>query len=181
MDLANMETPRMGRSLPSSHQAAIALGSNLGDSQTIVQEAIATLNRIPGITVDRASHLYRTAPLGPPQPDYLNACVLVSTYFLPEMLLDILLQVEAQFGRIRRERWGPRRLDLDLLLYDDWIVNSPTLQVPHPRMHERAFVLVPLAEIASGWVNPVQGRAIADLLQAVDTTGIRLLEPIPDL
>jgi len=167
-----------GRSPLAVHRAAIALGSNLGNSRAILQQAVITLHQTPGIRVDRYSHPYRTPPLGPPQPDYLNACVLVSTQLLPEPLLAALLAIETQLGRVRRERWGPRRLDLDLLLYDDWIINYPHLQVPHPRMHERAFVLVPLAEIAATWIEPMTGRAIADLVQTVDTTGVSLLEPI---
>jgi 2-amino-4-hydroxy-6-hydroxymethyldihydropteridine diphosphokinase len=86
----------------------------------------------------------------------------------PQQLLETLLEIEAQFGRIRRERWGPRSLDLDLLLYDDLILDTPTLQIPHLRMRERAFVLVPLAQIAPDWIEPVSGIAIAQLLQAVD-------------
>ncbi|MBD1914168.1 MULTISPECIES: 2-amino-4-hydroxy-6-hydroxymethyldihydropteridine diphosphokinase [unclassified Leptolyngbya] len=178
--MLELDPPSVGRSPVSLHRAAIALGSNLGDSHTILQSAIAVLDEIPGIQVNQISSFYRTAPLGPPQPDYLNACVLVSTYLSPEALLETLLEIEAQFGRVRHERWGPRLLDLDLLLYDGSVVDSPDLQIPHPRMHERAFVLVPLAEIASDWIVPVWERTVNELLQAVDPGGVRLLEPIAE-
>ncbi len=96
-------------------------------------------------------------------------------YLRPE-LLTALLAIESQFGRVRRQRWEPRLLDLDLLLYDDLILDTPTLQLPHPRMHERAFVLVPLAEIAPTWQEPVSGNLIAQLVQTVDCSGVRSAE-----
>lgn len=89
--------------------------------------------------------------------------------------MERLLTVEANFGRVRQERWGPRRLDLDLLLYDDAVVKTEMLEVPHPRMRERAFVLVPLAEIAPDWIDPVSGCAIADLVKTVDCSGVQRL------
>jgi 2-amino-4-hydroxy-6-hydroxymethyldihydropteridine diphosphokinase len=113
--------------------------------------------------------------VGPPQPDYLNGCALLQVELSPPELLRVLLQTEAKFGRQRRRRWGPRTLDLDLLLFDDWVMQTPDLTIPHPRMAERAFVLVPLAEIAPDWVEPVSGRAIAELLQAVDCSGVKQL------
>lgn len=177
--MLEFEPPSLGRS-PSLHRAAIALGSNLGDSLAILRGAIAVLDQIPGIQVDQSSSFYRTAPLGPPQPDYLNACVLISTSLSPEVLLDTLLEIEAQFGRVRHERWGPRLLDLDLLLYDDWVVDTPDLQIPHPRMHERAFVLVPLAGISSGWIVPGWERSVNELLQTVDPSGVQRLEAIAE-
>lgn len=152
---------------------AIALGSNLGDSRQILTAAVQTLDQHPQISIVAQSHWYQTAPVGPPQPDYLNGCVLLQTALTPEDLLQALLQVEAQFGRVRRQRWGPRLLDLDLLLYGDRIFDQPDLEIPHPRMTERAFVLVPLAEIAPDWLDPVSGRAIADLVQTVDCSGVQ--------
>ncbi|MGF1496038.1 MAG: 2-amino-4-hydroxy-6-hydroxymethyldihydropteridine diphosphokinase [Elainellaceae cyanobacterium] len=154
------------------HRAAIALGSNLGDSATILTDALQALDRLPDTAVMAHSHYYRTVAVGPPQPDYLNACALLATHLAPEALLQQLLRVETQFGRVRCERWGPRSLDLDLLLFDDRILNQPNLQVPHPRMRERAFVLVPLAEVAADWIDPVTGRAIADLLASADCSGV---------
>jgi 2-amino-4-hydroxy-6-hydroxymethyldihydropteridine diphosphokinase len=156
---------------------AIALGSNLGDSLAIVEAALETLAETPDIVLQARSSWYQTKAVGPPQPDYINGCALLHVQTTPQMLLETLLGIEAQFGRVRRERWGPRSLDLDLLLYDDLILDTPTLQLPHPRMRERAFVLLPLAEIAPNWVEPVSGKAIAELLQAVDCSGVhRLME-----
>ena len=154
-------------------KCAIALGSNLGDSLTILKSAIATLNSTPEIAVKSHSSWYKTAPVGPPQPDYINACAILEVTLKPEELLITLLEIETKFNRIRREKWGPRTLDLDLLLYDDLILETPTLTLPHPRMTERAFVLVPLAEIAPDWVHPVTKSAIAQLLQMVNCSGVQ--------
>ena len=145
------------------HPCAIALGSNLGDSLAILRGAIAKLDQHPDVTVVDCSRVYRTAPVGPPQPDYLNACALLQSGLAAGDLLQLLLKVEAQFGRERRERWGARRLDLDLLLFDDQIIATAQLEVPHPRMWERAFVLVPLAEIAPDWPHPQSGATVADM------------------
>ncbi len=155
--------------------SAIALGSNLGDSHTILAEAVKTIAQTTGITLQVRSSWYQTAPVGPPQPNYLNGCVLLKVQLTPQELLATLVKIEAQFGRTRQQRWGPRTLDLDLLLFDDLILDTPTLQLPHPRMTERAFVLVPLAEIAPDWVEPVSGKAIIELVQAVDCSGVRRL------
>lgn len=153
-------------------RSAIALGSNLGDSHAILEDAVKIIAHTPGITLQARSHWYQTAPVGPPQPDYLNGCVVLKVQMTPQDLLETLLQIEAQFGRTRRERWGPRTLDLDLLLFNDLIFDAPNLQIPHPRMRERAFVLVPLAEIAPDWIEPVSGKAIAQLVQTVDCSGV---------
>jgi 2-amino-4-hydroxy-6-hydroxymethyldihydropteridine diphosphokinase len=159
------------------HRAAIALGSNLGDSHQILKSALATLNASPHIAVDAVSEIYQTVAVtlsaAPPQPDYLNACAVLSTTLTPQALLDTLLEIEAQFGRVRWERWGARLLDLDLLLFDDLVIEQSGLQIPHPRMVERAFVLVPLADIAADWVEPVSGKAIAFWAQQVDCSGVQ--------
>lgn len=154
-------------------KSAIGLGSNLGNSQATLEAALETLNRTPGITVKTRSSWYKTAPIGPSQPDYLNACALLDVQLNPQELLKTLLAIEDEFGRVRKERWGARTLDLDLLLFDDLILETPELQIPHPRMTQRAFVLVPLAEIAPDWIEPVLGEAIALLVEKVDRSGVR--------
>ncbi|NJM45033.1 MAG: 2-amino-4-hydroxy-6-hydroxymethyldihydropteridine diphosphokinase [Alkalinema sp. RU_4_3] len=156
------------------HTAAIALGSNLGDSLLTLNTAVAHLNGLADLRVLACSSWYRTAPIGPPQPDYLNGCLLLATGLTPQTLMQQLLSVETHFGRERRERWGARTLDLDLLLFDDVVVCHPDLTIPHPRMNDRAFVLVPLAEIAADWIDPTTGRAIAHQAATIDRTGVTL-------
>lgn len=154
-------------------ECAIALGSNLGDSCAILNAAIATLATMPEITLQARSSWYQTKAVGPVQPDYINGCALLQVNISPQQLLETLLAIETQFGRVRTQHWGARSLDLDLLLYDDLIIQSPTLTLPHPRMRERAFVLVPLAEIAPDWIEPVSRRAIAELLKDVDCSDVK--------
>jgi 2-amino-4-hydroxy-6-hydroxymethyldihydropteridine diphosphokinase len=153
-------------------RCAIALGSNLGDSLAILAGAIAALDAMSAIQIMAVSPWFRTAPIGPPQPDYVNGCAILATSLEPLDLLDALLLVETQFGRERRERWGARTLDLDLLLYGDRLVDLPRLTVPHPQMAERGFVLLPLAEIAADWVDPRSGRSIQALADWVDGSGV---------
>ncbi|MCC5630278.1 2-amino-4-hydroxy-6-hydroxymethyldihydropteridine diphosphokinase [Nostoc sphaeroides CHAB 2801] len=156
-------------------RSAVALGSNIGDSQTILEAAIEILAKTPGIFLEARSNWYQTKAVGPPQPDYLNGCVTLQVEITAQQLLEILLGIEQQFGRVRQERWGPRILDLDLLLFDDIILDTPNLQIPHPRMRDRAFVLVPLAEIAPDWIEPVSGYVIKELLKEVDCSDVHLL------
>ncbi|NEQ74044.1 MAG: 2-amino-4-hydroxy-6-hydroxymethyldihydropteridine diphosphokinase [Okeania sp. SIO2C9] len=157
------------------NNVAVALGSNLGDSLTILENAIQTLSKTPGITLNTYSSWYLTKPIGPKQPDYLNGCALLKVELTPQKLLEIILDIEKQFKRVRLVHWGPRTLDIDLILYDDLILDIPNLQIPHPRMRERAFVLVPLAEIAPNWIDPVSGKAIAQLLEEVECSGVSKL------
>jgi len=161
---------------PKIQASAIALGSNIGDSLTILEAATAELAAIPGIQIQAKSSWYITKAVGPPQPDYLNGCIILQVELDPPKLLEVLLTIEQKFGRVRQERWGPRSLDLDLLLYDDLIIDTPTLQIPHPRMQERAFVLVPLAEIAPDWLEPISGYVIRELVKKVDCSDVHLLK-----
>jgi 2-amino-4-hydroxy-6-hydroxymethyldihydropteridine diphosphokinase len=151
-----------------SVKTAIALGSNLGDSLSILENALLELAQTPGIILVSQSRWYQTKAIGPAQPDYLNGCAILQVELTPQELLDTLLEIENKFGRVRLEKWGPRTLDLDLLLYGDIILDTPNLQIPHPRMRERAFVLVPLAEIAPDWLDPVSQKAIAFLQQQLN-------------
>jgi 2-amino-4-hydroxy-6-hydroxymethyldihydropteridine diphosphokinase len=130
--------------------AYVGLGSNLQQPRLQVSEALAELALLPETHLTARSSLYRTQPLGPAgQPDYINAVAAITTGLSAQTLLEALQALENRHGRVRTDvRWGPRTLDLDLLLYGDAVIDTPGLQVPHPRMAERAFMLVPLAEIA---------------------------------
>jgi len=144
--------------------AAIGLGANLGDAAATLREAIAELARLPDTELLRASRLYRTPAWGrTEQPDFINAVILVETAVPARELLDALLAIERDFGRVRvdGERWGPRTLDLDLLLFGDAVIDEPGLRVPHPHLHERAFALLPLVEIAPQLVIPGIGNVAA--------------------
>ncbi|WP_296490662.1 2-amino-4-hydroxy-6-hydroxymethyldihydropteridine diphosphokinase [Rhodoferax sp.] len=141
--------------------AWIALGANLGDAQASVLAAIQAIARLPSTRLIAASSTYRTAPFEATGPDFVNAVVAVSTRLNALALLQHLQQLENGAGRRRPHRNAPRTLDLDILLYGDASIASPTLQVPHPRLWERAFVLVPLAEIAPDKVSRAQLGAVA--------------------
>lgn len=141
--------------------AYVALGANLGDAASTLRDALQTLGRTPGLSLLRASSLYRTAPIDSSGPDYLNAVAEVATTLSAPALLAALQGIENAAGRERPYRNAPRTLDLDLLLYGSARIDSPDLTVPHPRMWERAFVLVPLAEIARGVVPDEALRAVA--------------------
>jgi 2-amino-4-hydroxy-6-hydroxymethyldihydropteridine diphosphokinase len=156
---------------------AIALGSNLGDSLTTLEAALEHLAQTPGVTLLKVSPWYQTSPLGPAQPDYLNGCALLEVTLSAQGMLVILGAIENQFGRVRQQRWGPRTLDLDLLLYGDLVLETADLIIPHPRMGERAFVLVPLAAIAPDLMDPRSGQTISQLLDQVDKTGVELFTP----
>ena len=152
--------------------AYVALGANLGDPVATVNAALAALAALPQTCLSASSALYRTAPVGiTEQPEFINAAARLETTLAPEALLDALLDIEQRFGRIRAERNGPRSLDLDVLLYDAQVIATPRLSLPHPRLHLRAFVLYPLADIAPDLVIPGRGT-LAAWLPAVANQGI---------
>ena len=155
--------------------AYVALGANLGNPAATVLAAFGALANLNESRVVHTSSLYRTAPVGnTEQPEFINAVAALETTLAPEALLDALLEVEQRFGRIRSEKNGPRTLDLDLLLYNDLELDLPRLTLPHPRLHLRAFVLVPLAEVAPSLKIPRRG-SLAAWLPAVANQGIARL------
>jgi len=149
-------------------RAFVGVGANLGDRRRTIETAIAQLRDHGGIEVTAISTLRETEPVGVvDQPRFLNGAVELETTLAPPELLDALLEVERGLGRIRAERWGPRTIDLDLLLYGDEIVDEEGLHVPHPRLGERRFVLEPLSELDRSLVVPGLG-AVSELLAALD-------------
>ncbi len=150
------------------HRAYIGVGANAGEAETAVERGIAALSGV-GVVVRRSS-LYRTRPWGGvEQPDFVNAVALLETSLEPRALLAALKELEARLGRVPGERWGPRAIDLDVLAYDDVRVDEPDLSIPHPHLRERAFVLVPLAEIDEDFV------AARDALPNEELGGVRRL------
>ena len=151
----------------------LALGSNLGDRQDILQGAVDAIVGLPGVRVTAVSPVYETVPVGgPAQPDYLNAVVLAVTTQPARDLLDRLHEIEAAFDRVRLVRWGPRTLDLDIIVVDRERSDNPELTLPHPRAHERAFVLAPWHDVDPDAVLPGHGP-VAELLAQADRSGLR--------
>jgi 2-amino-4-hydroxy-6-hydroxymethyldihydropteridine diphosphokinase len=160
--------------------AYLSLGSNLGDRQWLLAEAVRRLAADPAIAIVRGSSVYETSPVGvTTQPKFLNLVVEIATRHEPLALLDACLGVEASLGRERRERWGPRTIDIDVLLFDsiDW--SDDHLTLPHPRLHERSFVLEPLAELAPAL--EVKGVGIAELAARIGSAGIQRIATWTDL
>jgi 2-amino-4-hydroxy-6-hydroxymethyldihydropteridine diphosphokinase len=152
----------------------IAMGSNLGDRVEMLRRGLDEIDMLGETQVVRLSSVYDTEPVGDSdQPRFLNAVVLVETELEPRVLLWNLLLIERRLGRVRTRRWGPRPLDLDILLYEDLVIDEPDLVVPHPLMHERAFVLVPLAELAPDLVHPVLGLTMGELRDRLPADGVR--------
>ena len=151
-------------------QVYIALGANLGDREQNLRAALDQLARHPQVELRRISPLIETDAVGGPDgsPPYLNAAAELATTLRPAALLDVLMDIERSLGRTRRERWEPRPIDLDILLFGDQIVSTDALVIPHPLMHERRFVLEPLAAIAPDAVHPVLQMSVLGLLENLD-------------
>ncbi len=165
---------------PSRRVIAIGLGSNMGSRAGMLALARQALEETLG-PIERASRIYETEPVGglPGQGRYLNQVVLLRSAEEPARLLRMLQAIERRLGRVRRQRWGPREIDLDLLLADRLVVHTRVLDLPHPRLSERAFVLVPLFEVLPEWVHPETGESVGDMLQRCGSEGVELWVPGP--
>lgn len=154
------------------HIVYLALGSNLGDREENLKQAIASLP--PQMDVKAKSHIYETPPWGyEDQPRFLNQVLKTQTYLQPEPLLKHIKRLEVALGRKATFQNGPRLIDIDILLYDDLVLNTPILSLPHPRMHERGFVLMPMMDIAPDLVHPLTGKSVREMLIACNLGGIK--------
>jgi 2-amino-4-hydroxy-6-hydroxymethyldihydropteridine diphosphokinase len=156
----------------SMHTTYLALGTNLGNRTENLRAALDALS--PSVVIRLSSPIYETPPWGlTDQPAFLNMVVRGETDLEPAALLQHLKRLETELGRVPSVHWGPRLIDMDILFYDDLILDMPGLTIPHPHLHERAFVLVPLANLAPDLVHPMLGKPVRNLLAAVDTTGVK--------
>jgi len=157
------------------HNVYLALGSNIGNRAANLKEAISSLS--PQMVVKAKSKVYETPPWGyAEQEKFFNQVVKVQTYVKPEALLKHLKRLEVALGRVESFPNGPRLIDIDILFYDDLVLQSPTLEIPHPHVHERGFVLLPMMDIAPDFVHPVKQKSIRDLIAGCDLHGIVQLE-----
>jgi 2-amino-4-hydroxy-6-hydroxymethyldihydropteridine diphosphokinase len=154
-------------------KVALGLGTNKGDRLFNIRRAVAIIAERVGSVLVR-SDVFETPPWGVhAQPRFLNACILAGVELPPQELLAKIKEIERDMGRQKNGRWGPREIDVDILLYNDMrAVKDPNLSIPHPHMRERAFVLLPLAEIAPGWIHPTSGLSVSELLKRIDSGGI---------
>ncbi|MFT3868123.1 MAG: 2-amino-4-hydroxy-6-hydroxymethyldihydropteridine diphosphokinase [Nibricoccus sp.] len=158
-------------------KAYLALGGNLGDRREYLSAAVRALNSEPGLRVEKISSVYETAPVGVvDQPNFYNLVIEIATTLTPHELLAHCLAIEKKLGRVRAERWGPRTIDLDVLWYENVALEDSSLTLPHPRMKERAFVLVPLAEIAPALL--LEGMSVEQLATRLDQSGLIKLGPL---
>jgi len=144
---------------------AISMGSNLGNRLSSLRKAILLLKK-EGFNIIKTSDVFETPPFGVTnQPRFLNACLLIDTETNPADLLKKLKKIENEVGRIQRFRWGPREIDLDIIFYDEKVIDGPSLKVPHPHMHERPFVLIPLKQISPQWVHPILKKTVEQMAE----------------
>jgi len=157
------------------HIVYLALGSNMGSRLSNLKTAISNLT--PQMNVKKKSEVYETPPWGfANQPAFLNQVVKVETYLQPDALLAHLKRLETVLGRVPNFQNGPRLIDMDILFFDDKVLDTPPLVIPHPRLHERAFVLVPLADLAPDFAHPIFNKTVSELLDTVDRSEIRLFK-----
>jgi len=156
----------------------VGLGANVGDPERTLAAAADEISRLPDVELRRASSLYAAAPIGPAQPEFRNAVVSLITPRSPASLLAALLDIERAHGRVRGERWGPRILDLDILLWGARVADQPGLHVPHPELHRRRFALEPLAEIDPEARHPVLQKTVAELLADVRDQAVQRLDSV---
>ena len=173
-----MSQPALERDF-SAHAVHLGLGTNLGEREANLANAARTLAAIPGVELERCSAVFDSAPVGPQQPRYLNAVIELRTQLAPLRLLEKLKELEAALGRQPGARWGPRAIDLDILLWGELIVAEPGLQVPHLALHQRAFALAPLCELAPHARHPVLGQTVQELLAHLPDQDVRRIAPFP--
>ncbi|ADE57563.1 MAG: 2-amino-4-hydroxy-6-hydroxymethyldihydropteridine diphosphokinase [Aminobacterium colombiense] len=156
---------------------ALGIGSNVGDRMNNLRKAVQLLKE-KGVVIIAKSDIFETAPMGvTDQPRFLNACIVVDTKFDLEELLSVVKSIEQEMGRVHRLRWGPREIDIDLLLLENGeVLDSSTLKVPHPEMHKRAFVLMPLAQIAPDWIHPLLKVSVKKLAEDIHSQDETLLK-----
>ena len=157
----------------------ISLGGNIGDPSVTIVDALTNLSKQQGVVVTTCSPFYKTPPWGKTdQAEFINACARLTTTLTPQALLETCLAVETSMGRVREERWGPRIIDIDILTYGDQTIADDNLSIPHPLIAQRAFVLVPLLDIAPDF--SLHGKSIDTMLQTLDRSGIKRLDLMPD-
>lgn len=149
----------------------LSLGSNIGERQRNIQKALRLLKE-KSFTISKVSSLYETSPWGKKnQPYFLNLVIEGETDLLPEMLLEKIKRIENEMGRVEKKRWRARIIDIDILFYNQEIIDTPSLKIPHLQLHRRAFVLIPLNEIAPGFIHPILNKSVKDMLQNLDDKG----------